>query len=576
MGLASSLASASFPAAASPISERLDMARRAVEGRFLEAGDVLAQAVDGVGRLIASLDNLAKTLDPATVEATAAELKIAAASLATLPSRHAGRRGVVDGMAKLGDTLGGCIDEMRRDLGYLWVFAINIKIGGAGVDAGRAEFGLFAQEICDCIELGRNQLGDFDRALQALRAELRAACAQEQLLAEHCSDLLPAVPDGLVASAEDLTAYHGQLSRAALEVAGVARAIHKKVGAALAALQVGDSTRQRIEHVQEALALLAEVDGLAPEPRSRLEACVHGLLAGQLRAAASDFHRDVARIGQNMSGMAVDAGELLSLRDLAFGRVDGGEGFLRRMEGHVGEALNLVGQMEGADRTAAAVGGSAAAAGGALSAQVAGLQAIKTDVQQMALNTTLKCTRIGDAGKPLAVIALELRVHAGQLDISARGAMTALDALSGASAALAAPSTGDADADDAGAALCEAASRLRSAGDAAAADLVSLVRLGETVVGALRGAAARLDLQREIGAILDEAAESLTQMAGADIPRVDDLGEILEGLLARIAKRYTMAQERETHRALTEGLQLAATPGAPEDGSSEALDEVLF
>jgi hypothetical protein len=571
MGLAMSTAMADYPAA-SPITDRLDTARQAVEGRFLEAGEVLAKAVDGVGRLIASLDNLTKTLDPHTVEATTAELKTAAASLATLPARHASRRAVVDRMAGLGGDLGGCIDEMRRDLGYLWVFAINIKISAAGVADAGEEFGLFAQEICDCIELGRNQLGGFDRALQALRQELGAACVEEAALAEHCEGLLPAVPDGLAASAEDLVAYHGQVSRVAQEVTGLARDIYKKVGAALAALQIGDITRQRIEHVQQALGALDEVRGLDAEPRGRLEACVHGLLAGQLRATAADFHRDVARIGQNMSGMAVDAGELLRLRDVAFGRAGGGS-FLQRMEGHVGQALGLVNQMETADHTAAAVGGAAAAAATALSTQVAGLQAIKTDVQQMALNTTLKCSRFGDTGKPLAVIALELRLHASQLDVSARDAMTALDALSVESGVLAGPAQSDAG--DAGGALSEAASRLRSAGDTVATDLATLVSLGETVVDALRRAAARLDFQREIGGTLDEAAEALAQMAGPDLPRTDDLGGPLGELLLRIAKTYTMAQERDVHRALTEGLCQTAAEGAPEV-ANEDLDAVLF
>jgi hypothetical protein len=45
-----------------------------VETRFLEAGDVLSRAVDGVGSLIAALDAIRANLDAETVSATTDEL----------------------------------------------------------------------------------------------------------------------------------------------------------------------------------------------------------------------------------------------------------------------------------------------------------------------------------------------------------------------------------------------------------------------------------------------------------------------------------------------------------------------
>jgi hypothetical protein len=573
MALSSSLARANH-APASPIASRLETARRVVEDRFLRAGEVLGHAVEGVSALIGSLDQLTKTVQPQTVEATTAELRAAAASLLTLPVQHAERRGVIDRLIGVGDQLADCIEDMRRNLAYLRVFAINIKITAGGVAAAGTEFGLFAQEICDRIELGRTQLAAFDTELTALREDLAVAVAHEKALGQYCSGLLPAVPDGLTASAADMVAHHDKVSRVALEVAGLARDVQKKVGKALAALQIGDITRQRIEHVQQALDRLAQVRDLAPEPRARLEAFVHGLLAAQLRDTAKDFHRDVARIGQSMSGMATDATEILRLRDLAFGG-SGGESFLKRMENHVSQALDLVDRLEHADLAATGVGRSAATAAADLSSRIAGLQSIKTDVQQMALNTTLKCTRIGETGKPLAVIAVELRLHAGHMETSAQTALTALADLTEASGVLG----GEPDADapeqgGAGAALSDAADRLHAAGDAVEADLVELARQGEAVVNSLRGAVARLDFQREIGAILDEAAQTLFDQAGDEIPYTDDLHAPLGDLLAQMAKDYTMATEREVHRLHTAHLDLEAAPVEAKPVQDE--DDVLF
>ena len=569
MGLSARLAPEPEDAAPSPVSYRLDAARRAVEGRFLQAGEVLAKAVEGVGRLIGSLDQLTRTMDPATVDATIAELNAASASLLLLPEQHGRRSEVIKRLGGAGAGLTGCIDDMRRNLAYLRVFAINIKITAGGVAAAGPEFGLFAQEICDRIERGRNELEAFNLDLQTLCDGLGAALVHEDILADHCARLLPAVPNGLTASAADMAAYHQQIKQVAAEATTFARDVQKKVGAALAALQIGDITRQRIEHAQHALEHLALVPGLDAERRARLEAAVHGLLAAQLRSAAADFHRDVARIGQNMSGLATDAAEILRLRDLAIGRQTGG-GFLKRMETHVEQALDLVDRMEQAGLSAVEVGRAAAAGAADLTARIAGLQSIKTDVQQMALNTTLKCTRIGETGKPLAVIAVELRLHAGALDTSARDALGALEGLSDQAALLAdAPVAGVA-----GQALSDAAARLHAAGEAVEADLGGLARQGDAVVASLRHAAGRLDFQREIGVILDEAAEALDRQAGPP-PRTADLAAPLGALLARIAQDYTMASEREVHRDHVAALDL---PMAPEpDAPAKVTDEdVLF
>lgn len=565
MGFSSSLAVVAQPL---PVSEQLEAARQIVESRFLRAGEVLGQAVEGVGVLIKSLDRLAETLDPATVDATTSELNAAAALLLELPTQHAGRRGTIAQIRQHGEALGDCIEGMRRNLAYLRVFAINIKITAGGIAAAGAEFGMFAQEIYDRIETGREQLRAFSEELAGLQEKLVTALEQEAALAQHCEGLLPAVPDGLAASSAEIVAHHQQVARAAAEVGALTRAVQKKVGAALGALQVGDSTRQRIEHVQQALGMLGEVR-LGAEPQGRLEAFIHGLLARQLEAAGADFGRDVARIRQSMAGIASDAGEILRLRDLAVGRTADGQGFLKRMEGHVGQAVDLVDHLERAGEGAAGLGRAAGAAAADLSARIAGLQAIKTDVQQMALNTTLKCSRIGDAGKPLAVIAVELRLHAGHLETSAQDAFATLAELSGQASGLSTEAGGE----GAATALADAAGRLRRAGDAVESDLAGLARQGEAVVGSLRQAAERLDLQREIGAVLDETAGTLSMLAGEDVPAVDDLAEPLSALLEKIAKTYTMAQEREVHRAYA--AHVAAAP--PAEAAANTDDEdVLF
>lgn len=558
--------------AAIPVIQGLEQARSVIEQRFLAAGEVLALAVDGVGRLIGALDELAGALDPATVAATRAELGSAAQSLMGLKDRLAERRESTRGLNRLVEALRSGIEDMRRDLAYLRVFAINIKVTAAGVAGAGDDFALFAQEISDRIESGRVEVERFAADVAGLSHHLATALFQEDTLTADCARLIPAVPDGLAASGADIARHHEQVASVAAEVRALAQEIQRKVGAALAALQVGDSTRQRIEHVQLGLSRL---HAASPDPLARapLAAAVTPLLAALLASAAADFHRDAEQIHQSMAGIAAGASELLRLRELAFGRAADGEGFLDRMTVHLGQALNLVDRTEGAEADALATGRAAVAAVAELTRRIAELQAIKTDVQQMALNTTLKCARIGDAGKPLSVIAIEMRSHAALLEASAQRALATLETLAADAGRMAEE---HAEGGSAGAALTAATDHLRKANSAVEADLAEVAQQGEAVVRALGQAAGRLDFHGEIGKSLDAAANLLDRgRLGANAAQADPaaLAEVLQTL----AKAYTMAQEREIHAALTAGLAGAAPDlAAIAPPQADELDAVLF
>jgi hypothetical protein len=564
--------------AQSPIGDRLDAASRAIDGHFLALGGVLAQAVDGLGKLVASLDQMKTAIDGGLVAAITAELQAATRDLLALPGRHAERTETIRRLAASAERLAMGVDDMRLNLAYLRVFAINIKITAGGIAAAGKEFAVFAQEIGEGIELGRTRLDTFDADLAALRAGFTATARHEQVLAAQCASLFPAVPDGLIASARSMVEHHQRVGQVAGEVAGLVRNVQKKVGQALGALQIGDITRQRIEHASEALELLGEVEHLTPGQRERMAGFIHRLLTAQLQATAEEFDRDVGRIGAAMGGIAGDAAEILRLRDLAFGReTDDGGGFLRQLEGRVDQALTVVSDLTEADRRALQMGATVSAASASLGEQIVALQTVKADVQHMALNTALKCSRIGDAGKPLAVIAVELRLHAGHMETSAQAALEALDGLSQDAGRLA-----QADGDSGGGfsesvslALSDVAQRLRTVGDQVEADLASLASDGAAVVEGLRRASASMDFRHEIGAVVDDAAQALAEGVGQAAAITADIEGPLGELLARIAKRYTMAQEREVHASLTAGLTLAAPAGEPAADAAE-LDDVLF
>jgi hypothetical protein len=560
----------------------LEAARSAIEGRFLDVGEVLSRAVDGMNALITALDRMKESLDGDSVATAARELGQASDTLRQLPQSLEGRLEKLSGLVKVGAELNKCIEDMHKHLAYLRVFGVNIKITSGGIAAAGPEFAIFAQEICDCIELGRNQLDTFRADLGGLDGDLRQALSQEADLARRCDELLPAVPDSLVAQVTAITAHQARIGEISQQVAGLAREVRKKVASALAALQIGDITRQRIEHVQFGLALIEapEVRALPAEARARLATFLRRLLIAQLDATTRDFRRDVSRIGLNVGAMAADANEILRLRDHAEGK--GGEGnFLRGLEANVGKAFALVDDIEAGERSAETVSRSAARSARDLAAQIAAIQNMRADVQMMAMNTTLKCSRIGETGKPLGVIAIELRQHATHLETSAGHTLAALESLFG--------STTDEAVDDsellerqasaasaAAEALRGAVERIRKTGDEVEGDLASAAQQGGAVVDMLRQAATRFDFDRQVGGYLDEALGLLNQDLGQDGP-IDDLAAVLAPLMAKLSRTYTMAQEREVHAPFADmvGEVPELNPHA-QPPAAQSDDDVLF
>lgn len=559
----------------SRILSHLEQARGAIEGRFLEVGDVLSRIVDGANVLIDSLDRTRDRLTGDTVRAATNQLTDASMRLRSLPESLRERRDRIGDLMRAGGDLTVHIEDMRQHLAYLRVFGVNIKITSGGIAAAGPEFAIFAQEICDCIELGRGQLDTFRADLAKLDEVLSAAVAHEERLRRRCEELVPAIPDALVSEASAVSAHQATVAEISSNVGELARGLRKKIGAVLGALQIGDITRQRIEHVQHGLVLLetfAEAQALPAEARGRLDGFMRRLLAAQLAATTRDFQTEVSRIGHNVSAIAGDADQIMRLRDHAQGRASDGEGsFLAGLEASLVQASALVQDIDAGERLAAEVSRSAASAAHALATQIQAIQNMRADVQMMALNTTLKCARIGETGKPLGVIAIELRQHAGHLEASAARTLAALEGLS-MSAGASAGHDAEGGATLVAGALQSAVERFRTTGEEIDGDLAAAAREGEGVVDLLRRAVARFDFHGHVGSYLDKAASELDAGAG-DNGSLDDLMPVLGPMLQSLARTYTMVQEREVHAAMTADLGELPEPAAP---AVLVDDDVLF
>jgi hypothetical protein len=567
---------------ATALSARLEAAREVIESKFLDAGEMLSQAVDGIGTLLATMDTLTQALSPETSAATTRQLADTAARLSALPGQQAERRRIIGDLATRRAGLSHSVEDMRRSLAYMRAFTVSIRIAAGGITGADQEFDVFAQEMSARVEAGRAEVDGLDASLLALQLQLDEAGTQAEPLERRCAAMIPAVPDQLLASAAIIGQHNRRITAATADSMALARDTHKKIARMLGALQIGDITRQRIEHVQSGLAALAAIDPSVPgEAQARIRSLVRHLLTVQLEATLDDFNREVAQVSLGLTGLARDASALLGLRNLVYGG-DAAQagGFLGTLEQRIGDAVKLVTEIETADGLTRETSRRVAETARILSGRLGAVQSIKTDVLFMSLNTSLKSSRLGEAGRPLATIAVELRSQAGQLERIANDCAGTLRELTGAAVSLAgdeAEGTEDAG-EGAGAALLTATAHIHEAGAATERNIATLAAQGEAVLALLTRSSQRLDLQTEIGAALAAVLADLPgEPAGPDLCTAE-IHAALGAILAPLRATYTMAQERALHDALTAewGLAAAAPPPAVEPASDDALDDVFF
>jgi hypothetical protein len=561
------------------LTDKLEKARCKLEERFLAAGEILSQSIMGIEALIASLDTLATTLSSETVVSTTTGMTIAAAKLNALPSSHASRVARVASLNGARKQLAVHVSDMRRSLAYMRAFVINIKIVAGDLGAAGMDFSRFADDLAGSLAKGEEELKHLETELSQLQRGLEGTATQDTLLGLQIRTLLPAIPRQLSESAAAMSKRYKYVATMAGSVAELARAIHQCVARILCALQIGDITRQRIEHIQSGIIHLDANAAISADDRQRLIAATAcALLSTQLAAAREDFDRETSEIGRSMTDMADRAADLLKLHDLAYSSDDGRNGgFLHGLGASVDRALALVGKVQDADLAAIVKGKNTAEAARRLGMHIKGIQLLKTDIQYMALNATVKCAQIGDVGRPLSVITTELRLHAKNLENAATGGLTALDTLSEATASL----TGGAQAKDAeesdGAAadraLEAAAAAIRQARDHTEKDIEAIAAKGDAVMTTLSLSSERLNFKSEIGGLLEEIAGELEVLCEGALHRQDELPEKLEQSLGILSENYTMAQERDIYREFLSDLGLSQ---APQEVPANDLDSVLF
>jgi hypothetical protein len=453
------------------------------------------------------------------------------------------------------------IAQMTDSLKDVDVLAINARIAAAHIHAPGVDFSSFADEIARTLKIARQGLENFSAELRNVRQHLVAAHLGQLAFESHKMASANSITDRLAATVEAVTRHIQHATKATAAVRQRSTGVRQRICDAILALQIGDVTRQRLEHMDFSLGLLPanqdprkprneDLPSLDYNEQCTFTILTHRLQSAQCWDATRNFHRDVTKISESLSSLAREARAMWALGGAAYGAADrGGSTVIATLEGQIGEALGLFERFGVARVEVVNVTTTVLAATGNLCGHLQKVQSLEADIRIMGLNTTFKCARIGQTGAALNIIAQELRAYAHGFAKEVDALVRDVNTISTVTGSLASEQQSDEAAIIAAGIgeIKESMSTMRQVGQVLDDALAELERDGGRVVTLLEDTVRDLGTCDETGRALRETAEILFETSPDGFLKVAELTRATEQMVASIERGYTMATERAIH-----------------------------
>ncbi|MBB6484580.1 hypothetical protein [Rhizobium lusitanum] len=533
--------------------DRLEGARLQIEQRFLDGGAVLITVTEALAKLIGLLEHIGNSLKEENAAEATGRLLQTVELLHKLPPAEARRQECVATIGQAGRSLGEHVQSMEETLRYLRTFAATAKIAGARIP----DFSSFASEIVERIEFAAKEVRALSVQIHSLEAQIESAAASEDSSLGQYLAGIPSIATRLVSNADEIQVQRRNLSELADTVSVLARKIQNKVAHTLSAMQIGDITRQRVEHCQAAHSILesylaGEAMGLAAADRQRLSGLVMTLIFELLDETTGGFNRETAKIVDNIRSFSGDIRTLLDLYQTMMAQSgEDGKSPINSLRGDLSAARSVVDRIEAAAAGANRLSEKTSEMVKELTTSIQTIQLVRRDIQYMALNTNLRCGKLGEEGRAINVVAGELRSFASLLDDDAEKILSGLGKLETEATGLKGwRQTNEPDnASGLGAHIDAALLHITEAGVSMDTNVKELRRCGDDMTSQVAEIVGSLDFRAGIG----ETLASCEREAGLERRTIMDKSG-LEASLATISERifqtYTMAAEREIHAAV--------------------------
>lgn len=563
------------------ISAALAVPREQIETTFVAVGARLSDGASMLNRITKVFEALPSQLQSPELEDASARLADVGHQASAISTMFATEQA---DLARLVDVVAAAahpISDLRRAVKMMAIVAINARVVAAGIVGDGDDFDVFTTDIAKLSDSASQTIQQFTSAYGQLTEEVRKATLQHGKFENAHADTLSALSTSMDTALAGLSSQRAISAASSAQTGRVSRQIFGSIANAVMALQVGDATRQRIEHVEIGIADLSgliETNALSAAELPTGLAIIGGLQAAQLSGATDAFEADVREAGAALRDLAADARSIMDQSEAVYGRGDkAGASAIAVLSQAVSDATVVLRDCEvergKLELVATAVLGTVST----LLSHVQAVQEIEANMRLVSLNAAVKCAQLGPRGAALNVIARQLRELTGETVSAAEAAMAGLHQASALAQSFGAAANGDA-AGRVGQLEQEASAALlllQSVDKALVEALNTLNRDGPSVINLLGNAAETFASQASIS----ETMRDLELRLIAQCPTQADaspVGVIAE-TLATQRGRYTMDTERRIHSDLFGADEVVdPAPVATDEAADGDLDDIFF
>ncbi|MBP2511909.1 hypothetical protein [Sphingomonas sp. PvP018] len=529
----------------SVLATELESVASGLDQRFVDAGRSLERAYDTVGNLIGSLESVTNALDRDAADRAVATMQANADQLASLPARQKTRQHSLDILQQASGTVQTEIGRVDRTLDLLKICGQYLKVAAAGAHG----FAEFADAMVAELDVSEREIHEISKEVGQLASTVPCVVDVNRVLASECARLCPHVPDKLAADAIGLQQNQIEAARRAETIATIARDIRSKLSAAHGALQIGDITRQRLEHVAQACSLLGTaVDDLNragdPAAASALEGQVMAMLAAQVADAAADLQKESRLLGGNFRAIATRVATMVAPHESSGVERTSDGAFLQLLEQSVADVDAVTAQLRDADMRSTQLGSEASATVRRLGDRLTTIHRVTSGVRIMAWNSDLRSFRMGREGDGLARIATEIRCAVNTLEAVSASIASAFEQLSDAADAIGSPPDGD---EATAGSLPEALAVIRAGALLTRKGMSGLDRDAGAIHDIVAAMTSTLDCETAFAEPLARINAKLDALAMPLVEASQSISTTGEQLFHAINALYTMARERQVH-----------------------------
>lgn len=542
---------------------------------FAAIGAGLGEAIVDFGGLTATFETLSTALENEDMREVADRLARISGALGAVGEQMAGEHAALAELLAINREVTDLLGRLQDGARTMTILTLNAKIEATRLDRDGEDLSIFSVEMARTVKIAQETVDAHGVEQAELIRKLASACLAQAEFERQYLGKIAAVSQE-VSRAFDLVDERRR--RAAKTAAGVgarSKQISSAIGVAIIALQIGDATRQRIEHVVDALRMScveSRTLGDAEAVATLRTTCL--LEAAQIDAASRGFEEGLRHVHDALKQLVGDCAAIGSEGAEIWGAGNSGHGsFLEALMEKLEASSQLMQECATASAAVEDIKIETLQTLISLQERMSSLEQAVKQMMLVGINAGLKSRQFGSSGLALGVIAEQLRSDAQRISCDAELLMPSLARALSLARGFEAKKSSVA-MDDFGADLSATLGDLDAVAERLEGAFGALLTGSRRVKEFLGRSIAELAPQQRVCDTSSRAARDLEQVAG-DLPESFEGVAASRSLLEAFWRLYTTEGERVIHRGVAESADYCRVASLASDAEDE-LGDILF